>query len=125
MQNRKKESLLLSGIAMTIGGGIALFCSLLFKVPDSTMKLLFVEHGLLVALFVVMTTCTYGLYSYLLTKYSPTFLSFAGFLDPVFGTLLGVLFFGYPFHLIFIVSFILLFVGLYLFYREELKSSQL
>lgn len=121
--NREKESLMLSGIAMTFGGGIALASSILFKVPDSSMKLLFVEHAPLVILFIVMTASGYGLYSYLLTKYSPTFLSFAGFLDPLFGTVLGVLFFGYPFHLVFIFSFILLCIGLYLFYKEELKST--
>jgi drug/metabolite transporter (DMT)-like permease len=121
---RKNESQLLNGMAMTLGGGSALLASIIFKVPDDSMRLLFVEHSGLVAAFVILTAWGYGLYSYLLTKYSATFLSFAGFLDPVFGTFLGVLFFGYPFHIIFIYSFILLFIGLYLFYKEELKLSQ-
>mgnify|MGYP005636367499 CR=1 FL=1 len=123
VKTRKSSSLLLNGISMTIGGGAALICAFLFKVPDASMRLLFVEHGLLAMSFFGLTAFCYGLYSYLLTKYSPTFLAFAGFLDPVFGVLIGVVVFGHPFHSVFILSFVTLFIGLYIFYREELKLS--
>lgn len=125
IERREKKSLLLNGMAMIVGGGIALFYSVACKVPDSSMRLLFVDHGPLVAVFLLLTAIGYGLYAQLLTKHSPTFLSFAGFLDPAFGTLLGVLFFGYSFHIIFIFSLIALFVGLYLFYKEELELSSI
>lgn len=123
IKSRRETSLLLNGISMTFGGSIALTCSLLFKVPDDSMKLLFINHTLLVATFIGLTAFCYGLYAYLLTKYSATFLSFAAFLDPIFGVLIGVCFFGRPFHFVFITSFVLLFIGLYLFYKEELKLS--
>ena len=123
IKTRKKASLLLNGISMMIGGSIALICAVTFKVPDESMKLLFTEHGLLVVGFFGLTAVCYGLYSYLLTKYSPTFLSFAGFLDPVFGVLIGVVLFGHPFHLVFLISFVILFAGLYIFYKEELRLS--
>lgn len=119
--NKYKDlSLMLNGTAMVLGGTGALLFSVVFKTPDRSIALLFVDHGLLLAAFIFFTAVCYGLYSYLLTKYSPTFLSFAGFLDPMFATLFGLAL-GHQFHMIFIFSFIALFAGLYIFYREELK----
>ena len=123
IENRPKSILLLNSLAMVFGGGVALSVAILCKVTDDSMKFLFVEHGLLLMLFIVLTAVSYGLYSYLLGKYSPTLLSFAGFLDPMFGTVLGILFFGHHFYYIYLVSFWGLSVGLYLFYKEELEGS--
>ena len=116
------SSSFLNGIAMSLGGAVALLISIIFKVPDESIKNLFFDHGFLTFIFIGVTAFCYGLYAYLLTEYSPTFLSFAGFLDPFYGMLISVLFFGQQFSIIFIISFIALFIGLYIFYQEELKS---
>ena len=122
--HRQDVALKLNSIAMMFGGLLTLSASLIFKVPDASMKLLFIERSWYVLAFITLTAIGYGLYSYLLTKYSPTFLAFAGFLDPLFGTLLGVMFFGHPFNMVFFYSFIMLFIGLYIFYREELQLTR-
>jgi len=111
---------LLNGIAMLIGGfASSLFVVLQYKIGffDPSFSNNFVY---LLLLFVLTSLITYSLYAYLLQYFSPTFISFAGFLEPAFAMLYGTLFFGYGIQMIDIVSFLTLFIGLYIFYRQEL-----
>ena len=86
--------------------------------PEMAGYIMFFWYTLL--LIVVGNIISYNLYAYLLSCYSATFLSFAGFTTPLFAALLGWLLLNehitwYFFSTIIIVSF-----GLYLFYKEDL-----
>lgn len=111
---------MLNGIAMIIGG----ILSLVFVVMvygNQVFEITFSENFLyLMTLFLMSSLLTYSLYAYLLQHFSPTFISFAGFLEPAFALLYGVLWFEYTIRIIDIVSFLILFWGLYIFYRQEL-----
>ena len=72
------------------------------------------------ALIIIANIICYNLYGYLLSRYSPTFLSFSGFMTPLFGAFLGWFFLGevITWHYFATVGFV--FFGLYLFYRNQL-----
>ena len=65
----------------------------------------------------------YLLYTMMLKKYTATFLSFAGFIQPLCAAILGWFFLGEYVTYTFFLSAILVFSGLYLFYQEELKQG--
>lgn len=73
-----------------------------------------------IALIIVANIICYNLYGYLLSRYSPTLLSFAGFMTPLFGLFLGWFFLGevITWHYFATVGFV--FFGLYLFYKDQL-----
>lgn len=73
----------------------------------------------LMLLFSVLTFASYNFYAYLLTIYSPTFVSLASFLEPAFGMLYGWFVFGCPIHWVAMLSMVGLFGGLYLFHSQE------
>jgi len=111
---------LLNGIAMIIGGVVStgfvavMYGNKVFELPVSD------NFAMLISLFVISSLLTYSLYAYLLQHFSPTFISFAGFLEPAFALLYGFIWFGYSVKSTDIMSFIILFLGLYIFYRQEL-----
>jgi drug/metabolite transporter (DMT)-like permease len=76
----------------------------------------------LLALIIILSNLFYVFYGYLLKTYSATFLSFAGFTTPIMVTLLSVLFLTECFSWLFIPAIVLTGLGIWLFYREELKT---
>lgn len=111
---------LLNGLAMIIGG-IVSSCFVLIVHSKSLFFMPFSSDFIhLLVLFVMSSLATYSLYAYLLQSFSPTFISFAGFLEPAFALLYGALFFGYSVQLVDLIAFLILFIGLYVFYRQEL-----
>ncbi|HXW85711.1 MAG TPA: EamA family transporter, partial [Candidatus Bathyarchaeia archaeon] len=62
----------------------------------------------------------YNMYSWLLSYYSVTFLSFAGFITPLFAALFGWFFLGEIIPWQFWVTMGGVFVSLYVFYLDEL-----
>lgn len=111
---------MLNGIAMIIGGILStIFVAVIYG--NQVWSLPISDNFIyLLSLFIVSSLLTYSLYAYLLQHLSPTFISFAGFLEPGFALLYGALLFGYSIQLTDAISFIILFTGLYLFYRQEL-----
>jgi drug/metabolite transporter (DMT)-like permease len=111
---------LLNGVAMIIGG----ITSTAFALLLHGKELFFISFSdnfmPLLVLFVFASLLTYTLYAYLLEHFSPTFISFAGFLEPAFAMLYGMLFFGYTLQVVDLIGFLILFAGLYIFYRQEL-----
>lgn len=113
--------IVINGFSMTLGGAMALLHSGLVEswnplpVYDVTSFLLF--GG---ALLVVSNLLGYNLYGLLLKRFSATFMSFAGFLTPLFSALFGWIFLGEVVSAPFWLSAALVFVGLFLFYQEEL-----
>ena len=113
-----------NGFSMLIGGTCSLLHSSMTERWDplpTTDFLLFVECGL--ALIVVSNFIGYNLYGYLLKRYSATFLSFAGFTTPMFAAFYGWLFLNETIGLEFYFSVVIVFFGLYVFNKEELKVS--
>lgn len=114
---------MLNGIAMIVGGIVSLLFVMMvygnqvFELPLSA------NFTHLMGMFLVSSLLTYSLYAYLLQHFSPTFISFAGFLEPAFALVYGFLWFGYAIQIADIVSFLILFLGLYIFYRQELGKE--
>lgn len=118
--------LLANGVAMLFGGTLALAHSSLIEpwdpVPVSDPLLFLTFAGILL---VVSNLMAYNLYGVLLKRFSATFMSFAGFLTPLFAALFGWLI-GESISLPFWISSLVVFSGLFLFYQEELvrKAEQ-
>lgn len=137
--------ILINGIGMLSGGLLALATSFYFEgfpafIERSSQEIcaqqsyftpfLTVEYGAFVhflvylfLLIIVANIICYNLYGYLLTKYSPTFLSFSGFLCPLFAAFFGWLFFNEVISVYFLLTFPFIIAGLYLFYQDELSKK--
>ncbi len=116
--------LLANSISMIVGGVFALCHSRLVEpwnpIPV-TEPIPFLQGAIL--LTIVSNLIAYNLYGYLLKKLSATFISFAGFSTPLFTALLGWYFLGESVGLPFFVSSAVVFMGLFLFYQEELLAE--
>jgi len=113
-----------NGLSMLIGGAFALGHSMLAETWDPLPVsdfFPFLECAIL--LMVVSNFLAYNLYGFLLKRYSPTFISFAGFTTPMFTVLFGWFFLGEVATLPFYLSSAVVFVGLTLFHQEELKKE--
>ncbi len=114
---------MVNGICMTVGGILALGTSVFTENFIQVNNIVpFVE--LLFAVILISNLICHNLYGYLLKYYTATFLSFAGFLGPLFTALYGWLFFGEIITRHFFISSIIVFIGLFLFYQDELTLSQ-
>lgn len=122
----KTSPLMTNSISMIIGGAFALLHSFFtedwnpFPISDPVP---FLYYSL--ALMVVSNLICYNLYGYLLKKYSATFMSFAGSVTPIFTALFGWFFLEEVITWEFYVSFVILFIGLYIFNQEELKALEI
>lgn len=114
----------LNGIAMMIGGLLSIFMVIAAYGYSFSSLSYSVDFGWLMSAFLVSSLLTYSLYAYLLQHFSPTFISFAGFLEPAFGMIYGFFLVNYQITGIDLVSFLVLFLGLYIFYLEELKRKR-
>jgi drug/metabolite transporter (DMT)-like permease len=113
-----------NGLSMVIGGVMALAHSLMVENWDPipvTHYMSFAECALL--LIIVSNLICYNLYGYLLRHYSATFISFAGFVTPLFSAFFGWLYLGEVVTTPFYVSAAIVSVGLFTFYQEELKGD--
>ncbi len=122
--NKKGYSLILiNGITMLLGGFMSLITHLvtspLAELPISDFPRFLVYT---LALIGISNVIVYNLYGTLLKKYSATFLSFAGFLSPIFGTVYAWLFFKEHISWHYFVSFIFVSLGLWMFYHGEKKN---
>src|SRR6185437_4712442 len=82
------------------------------------------NFALLTALMVIIgNIICYNLYAFLLKRYTATFLSFAGFTIPIFTALFQFIFFHTGINWEFLVTIIFVFVGLFIFYQEELRHG--
>ena len=116
--------LTVNGLSMAIGGLFALGHSLCIEqwnpIPI-TATAPFLECTLV--LIVISNLICYNLYGYLLKKYSATFLSFAGFITPLFSALFGWYYLAESIAWPFYLSALIVFSGLYIFYQEELRQG--
>jgi drug/metabolite transporter (DMT)-like permease len=128
--------IMINGIGM-LGGGILSFALSLYKegwpmmkeVPVFSQELVMrygnVGESIIMlgiyscALILIANIICYNLYGYLLSRYSLTFLSFSGFMTPLFAALLGWLFLGEQVTWHFFATICLVFAGLYLFHEKK------
>lgn len=112
----------INSIAMFVGGCVSLFFYILTQNTALFSLSLSADFPHLMTAFVFSSTLTYMIYASLLKTYSATFIAFAGFLEPVFGMLYGAAYMGYKVNAVSVGAIVVLFIGLYIFYREELKT---
>lgn len=118
--------LLINGVSMFVGGSLSLLSAYLFfqvEVMSYTKfsSVLFYA-ALLFSLINVVDIIFYGK---LIKKYSVTFLTFASFLSPIFGVLYGTIFMGEMISFMHLAAFGLIFLGLYLFLRDESGAAKI
>ena len=121
LMHRKYSPMMVNGIAMTCGGLLALVSSWLFEAPQTISHISHFAAWLAVVILISNIIC-HNLYGYLLTQHSATFLSFAGFIGPLFTAFYSWLLLGEVITWHFYVSAILVFIGLVLFYKDEIKK---
>jgi drug/metabolite transporter (DMT)-like permease len=113
---------MINGMTMFSGGILALitayFAEPISRVADPGAFL----SWLLLVILISNIIC-HNLYAHLLRKYTATFLAFAGFLGPLFSALYGWFFRAEKITWHFYLSAVIVFIGLYLFYRHELKHG--
>lgn len=117
--------LVANGYSMLLGGALGLIQSLCTEQWDpipvtDPIKWL----GCSIFLIIVSNCICYNLYGWLLKKFSSTFLSFAGLSTPLFTALFGWFFFQERPQREFFISLAIVFLGLFMFYLEELKQIQ-
>lgn len=113
-----------NGLGMLIGGAITLVHSYFVEAWNPipvTHFIPFLETAL--ALLVISNLLAYNLFGYLLKRYTATFMAFAGFSTPFFASIFGWVFLKEAVPLPLWIGLSILFVGLYLFHREEIKSK--
>lgn len=124
VRHRACSPVMANGISMLFGGVMALAHSRIsepwqpFPVDDWEV---FVY--VTVVMIVISNFVCYNLYGYLLKRFTATFLSFAGFMTPVFAALYGTAFLSESIDWGFICSVGVVLLGLYFFYQEELAQE--
>lgn len=113
-----------NGIGMLGGGLLALILSFFIEGLPSLKTSLTGENIIMlmvysILLIIIANIICYNLYGYLLSRYSPTFLSFAGFTTPLFAALLGYFFLKETITWHFFVTVICVVFGLYLFHGKK------
>lgn len=114
-----------NGVGMLVGGILALATSLFCETWPSLQSLL---HNIpfirsLFFLIMISNVICYNLYGKLLHRYQTTTLSFFGATTPLFAALFGWIWLGETVNEWFFVTILLVVIGLYVFYKEELKNN--
>lgn len=137
VRDHSQSPAMINGLTMFIGGVGALLTSLISAfipnlpfnetfAPGSYVPVNnFVEFAKLLAIVILVSNLIcHNLYAYLLKKYTATFLSFAGFMSPLFAALYGWKWLNEKITRHFYVSSVIVFLGLVLFYQDELQSIE-
>ncbi len=136
LTHKNYSLVMINGISMTGGGLLALLLSLCkeglpaIKDAPTIMPALtpmigfmgerfFVLGGYSLLLVLIANIIGYNLYGYLLSRYSATFLSFAGFMTPLFAALLGWLFLNESVTWHFFATMVSVVCGLCLFHEKK------
>jgi drug/metabolite transporter (DMT)-like permease len=123
VRDHSQSPAMINGLTMFIGGVGALITSPFFE-GFTPVKNVFEFSKLLICVIIVSNLICHNLYAYLLKTYTATFLSFAGFLSPIFAALYGWMWLNEKITWHFYVSSVVVFIGLVLFYQDELQSIQ-
>lgn len=122
IKGKQYSIVFINGVAMLLGGIESFAASSIYReVVDFPWNSL----GLFLILFFAVVLCSnlfYNFYGYLLKRYTATFLSFMGLLTPLLAAFFDWLFLGQKIHTNFFITLVLITVGVYIFYQEELKQ---
>lgn len=123
VKEKSYSPMMVNGISMTVGGLLALLLSFITEGFNPIASANIAKFSItLAAIIIISNIICYNLYGYLLKKHTATFLSFAGFLGPLFTAIYGWILLGETVTWHFYLSTIIVFIGLYLFYQEELQD---
>jgi drug/metabolite transporter (DMT)-like permease len=126
VKDQATSPLMANGTSMFIGGMLAFIHSFFVETWNPTP--IAVDHvapflkGLLIMTFLYNILC-YNLYGMFLKRFTATFLSFIGLLSPIFASANGWLFLGEPISWTILLSTGVVSLGLWVFYRAELKQG--
>jgi drug/metabolite transporter (DMT)-like permease len=123
IKDKGYSTFFVNGIGMFFGGVLAFLTSYFTEswCQPVTSWIPFIK--LTLSIIVISNIIFYNLYGYLLKYYTATFLSFAGFLCPIFTALFGWFFLGESVSIGLLISFCIVSIGLYIFYHEELRQG--
>lgn len=114
---------IINGFAMFFGGWLAFITSAIFEgMTESPVYDYYNFIKYVLALILASNVIFYNMYGWLMTKYSLTFLSFVGFLSPIFGAFYAWFFLGEAITWHYFLSLTIIIAALSIFYQEELKS---
>jgi drug/metabolite transporter (DMT)-like permease len=130
MKDHAYEPIFANGIAMIIGGVGALVTALATEptiVRLTRPDMLWSEAVLyicwyLVVLILLTNVICYTLYGKLLKTYSATFMALAGATVPIFTAIFDWLLFGLTVSWHFVATVVIVFIGLAIFYADEMKK---
>jgi drug/metabolite transporter (DMT)-like permease len=122
VRHKKYDTSIVNGICMAAGGLLSLITSYAIEGPIQISDPSAFCKGLVIMIFVSNILC-HNIYAGLLKKYSATFMSFTSFLSPLFAALYGWAFFQETITWHFYLSISIVLVGLYVFYKDELKNK--
>ncbi len=124
VKEKSYSPMMINGIMMFAGGILALILSFITEgFTPVAYENIALFTSVLAAIITLSNIICYNLYAALLKQYTATFLSFAGFLSPMFTAVYGWILLGETVTWQFYLSSIIVFIGLYLFYQEELQDA--
>lgn len=124
LQDSSLSLFFVNGLSM-FGGGLLCLVHALYAeslpLVDAGSMVQFVKLVCLMA--IIKNVGAYNLNSYLLTRYTTTLVAFFGFTASIFATILGMFLCNETVSVYFIVSIISVFIGLLIFYQQELQQG--
>ena len=112
-----------NGVSMFFGGLLAFFTALVVEPPETFITDLVPFLCLLSIIVIISNLICHNLYGLLLKRFTPTMMSFAGSMSPLFAAFYGWLFMAEQLTFDFFMSLMTVFIGLSLFYHDELKQA--
>ena len=125
LKRERYTPLELNGVTMTITGVVSMISSLWQETLPDISQFDFKLISFILYTIFIGNILAYRLYGKILKEHSSTLIALAGFSVPIFVYLYGLIFLGEHWSNIFVISAIITLIGLFIFYKEDLKAKQL
>jgi drug/metabolite transporter (DMT)-like permease len=123
VRQKSLDGMLLNGYSMIIGGIFSLIQGCYFEPVVSAFWFKSTFWICLFSMIVISNLLAYSLYTFLLKKYTATFLCFTGLIGPLFAAWYDWIAFGISVPHSFYGATALVAIGLYFFYQEDLRQG--
>lgn len=123
LKNKQYSILLINGTTMLLGGIESLLTSYMISEKVTFPTENYCLFALLFFAIVIVSNLFYNFYGYLLKRYTATFLAFMGVATPLIVAFYDWSFLGVHIDMHFFIALFLVSIGVYLFYKEELKQG--
>ncbi|MBL4587853.1 DMT family transporter [Candidatus Babeliales bacterium] len=124
LKKGRYTSMELNGISMTTSGVAALItATFVDPIQSSLMAINLKTVCAMTYSIIVGNVISYNIYGYCLKKYSVTMVSLFGFIIPLTVATIGFFFLHEELTIRFVVSALIVFIGLSIFYSDELKKN--